>query len=111
MASPTVLISSSRRRGAWLFIADGAQAGRDLRLGRRVTIGTDAQHCDLALQDQTVSAQHARIQREGGAFVLYDLASTNGCWVNGEQVHKCTLHDDDEIRLGMTTLIFKATPK
>ena len=109
MVDPTVVIGAPRKRGAWLFITDGPQAGRDFRLGHRVTIGSDSMHCDVILEDRTVSGQHARIQQEGNAFVLDDLASKNGTRVNGERVYKYTLSDDDEIQVGVTTLVFKAT--
>jgi pSer/pThr/pTyr-binding forkhead associated (FHA) protein len=40
-------------------------------------------------------------------FVLYDLASTNGSYVNGALVHMAVLRDNDRIRIGETELVFK----
>lgn len=110
MADPTVVMGVSPKRGAWLFVTNGPQAGRDFRLGDSTTIGSDPSSCDAILQDRTISARHAQLKREGNAFVIYDLASKNGTWVNNERVQKLTLDDDDEITLGSTTLIFKITP-
>ena len=109
MAGQTVMMGGPRRRGAWLFVESRPDAGRDFRLSDRSTIGSDASNCDVILQDRSVSAQHARIQREGKTYVIHDLASTNGMWVNDNRAYKTTLHDDDRIRVGVSTLVFKIT--
>jgi S1-C subfamily serine protease len=52
-------------------------------------------------QDREVSARHAALIREGGQWVLRDLGSSNGTWVNGERVSRDrTLRPGDELRLG-----------
>ncbi len=111
MVEPTQVIGARPDRGAWLYVASGPQAGRDFRLGRRTTIGRDTVQCDVILPDKKVSEKHARIQREGEEFVIYDLASLNGTIVNGKKVQKGLLSDNDIITVGETTLIFKVTPK
>lgn len=111
MAKPTQVIGAKRGRGAWLYIVNGPQAGRDFRLGRRTTIGRNTAECDVILQDEMISDKHARIQQEGGEFVIYDLASLNGTFINGQKVQKQTLSDDDKITIGKTRLMFKVTPK
>jgi len=111
MREPTVVIGTPRERGAWLLIVDGPQAGRDFRLSSRMVIGSDPTRCDIILNDSTVSGEHARIQREGSVFVIYDLASTNGTFVNGKRIYRHILADEDEITVGRTTLVFKITAK
>ncbi len=111
MVEKTEIIGTRPERGAWLYVSSGPQAGRDFRLGRRTTIGRDTVKCDVILSDKKVSERHARIQREGGEFVIYDLASLNGTFVNGKKVQKQLLSDDDEIMVGETTLVFKVTPR
>ena len=60
-----------------------------------------------AHQDATVSAgQHALIRLEDDHFLLADLASRNGTWVNGEQVYRHVLQDRDRITVGETDLVF-----
>ncbi len=111
MAKPTALIQQTRRRAAWLYVVNGQEAGRDFRLGSITTIGRDAT-CDIILpSDGKISVQHARIRREGEVFVLHDLASLNGTFVNNKKVQKQLLSDDDEVLIGRTKLIFKITPK
>ena len=110
MADPTVVMSGEARPAAWLYIRSGPGTGRDFRLSGKTTIGSDPGKCDVILDDSTVSAKHAQIKREGNAFVLHDLASTNRTFLNGRQVQRQTLNDDDEIMLGTTALVFKVTP-
>ena len=50
--------------------------------------------------DPTVSAQHAEIRFEEDTFILYDMGSLNGTYLNGNHVRRATLHDGDEIGLG-----------
>jgi len=62
---------------------------------------------DISLDDGTVSVRHAKIKKEDNNFVIYDLASTNGVFVNEKKVFHSILRDRDEVRLGNTLLIFK----
>lgn len=56
---------------------------------------------DLHIQDIEVSRRHTRLIAQSGGFVLEDLGSTNGTFVNGERVRTVTvLRPGDEIRLG-----------
>ena len=61
---------------------------------------------DLRLEDPTVSSHHCSIQRDGDAFVLLDLDSTNGSFVNGKAVNREPLGHGDEILIGSTRFCF-----
>ncbi len=62
---------------------------------------------DVCLRDDlTVSNSHAKITCENGVYRLKDLQSTNGTFVNGEQVGEKVLKSSDEITIGNTVLIF-----
>jgi adenylate cyclase len=54
----------------------------------------------IRLTDREVSKEHAVIERMGGAFVLRDLDSSNGTFVNGRRVRELRLKEGDEIALG-----------
>lgn len=108
MEERTRLLKEEPQPIAWLVITSGRRAGRICRLSSVVNIGRDAAQNDLVLDDEAVSAQHARIRLEGRQYVLYDLASTNGTFVNGRRVYRWPLMDGDEITVGMTSLVFKA---
>lgn len=92
--------------GIWVSILEGVDAGRKetLSTGGVYTIGRDG--ADIALGDVKVSRKHAEIGLYGpGAYVLRDLASTNGTWLNGKPVgDRCPLGNGDEVRVGDTVI-------
>lgn len=70
--------------------------------GDSILIGRGA-HNDIALDpflDPTVSANHAEIRFERDGFVLYDMGSLNGTFLNGHAVKRATIQAGDEIGLG-----------
>ena len=91
---------------AWLAVLNGPRKGHEFRLKDDVFIGRDGTRCEVVLEDPAVSELHARIKREEGQFILHDLGSTNGTFVNGEQVYRHPLSDKDRLQLGETQLMF-----
>lgn len=73
-----------------------------------ITIGRHPD-CDVVLDDQEVSRQHAEVRRDDGEFLLVDLGSLNGTKVNGAGVKAPRpLEDGDVITIGAHTLRFEA---
>jgi hypothetical protein len=62
---------------------------------------------DVVLEDSRVSRHHARVRREGKGFVLEDLGSANGTWVNGKAVTRARMADGDVLSLGGLELVFQ----
>ena len=60
----------------------------------------------VAIDNPAVSGQHARVVVEGGQFVVEDLNSRNGTFVNNQAVTKHVLQEGDVIRIGKHTLTF-----
>lgn len=95
---------------AWLIVHGGPQDGRTFRLRPAqnvITIGTDSKLADFVLEDPSISRQHIRLRFERSHFTLTDLASLNGTFVNAKQVQSHLLMDNDIIRIGNTTLVYK----
>jgi len=92
----------------WLVALNGALKGHDFRIvdGKNM-IGTAAD-ADIVLTDQYMSSRHAVLRHEDGQFILVDLDSTNGTYVNENRVSKEELIDNDRVRLGRTELKFKS---
>jgi len=64
-----------------------------------------APHVDLSLDDVYVSDEHARIELDGDGWVVSDLGSTNGTFLNGAKVARPTpLTAGDQVRLGKTRI-------
>src|SRR5437763_826705 len=71
-----------------------------------LVVGRD-KDCGAVLSDEGVSRQHARITRQGDEFVLEDLDSFNGSYVDGVPVLSCVLHDGDTVQLGQNLYSFE----
>jgi hypothetical protein len=106
--SRTELVAPPVPAVAWLVPRAPGRIGRQfpLQAGRN-TIGRDGSRCEVTLDDSTVSSEHAAVVFEHGRFVLYDLASTNGTYLNGQRIQRQMLYDNDEVRLGNSVLVFK----
>jgi serine phosphatase RsbU (regulator of sigma subunit) len=63
------------------------------------TIGRKAEN-DLQLLSDTVSRQHAEIRLENDSFVIHDIGSKRGTYVNDQRVEKSALKHQDRIRIG-----------
>jgi len=62
----------------------------------------------VVLADATVSRQHARIRLQDDQFMLFDLGSANGTFVNGQKVEQPRpLTDGDVVRFGEVEMVFK----
>jgi len=71
-----------------------------------LTIGRGLNN-DIILEDTRVSRHHAQLQYRARRFWIADLGSTNGTYVNDEQVAERSLRDGDVISLGGLELTFK----
>ncbi len=68
-----------------------------------ITIGrSDAS--DVQIDNMAVSGTHARMLKETDHYVLEDLKSTNGTFVNEENVNRCALKENDVITIGKHSL-------
>ena len=82
------------------FIA-GEREGDEIELaGATVRFGRDPGNSLATPGDRVVSAQHAKLVRLEGAFVLMDLDSTNGTFLNGRRVERSRVREGDVIGLG-----------
>lgn len=92
----------------WVVALSGPLKGQDFRLVTGKNIVGTAADCDVVLTDQYMSSRHAVIRHEEDTFVLVDLDSTNGSFVNETRISKEELVDNDRVRLGRTELKFKS---
>ncbi len=94
-----------------IILADGRR--RSLRLrSQQVLAGRDETNCDLVLDDPTCSRRHFRVHATGpGTFLLEDLHSHNGTFVNGRRVQDHHLRHGDEIQAGRCTITFYDVPE
>jgi len=92
----------------WLAFVDGPRLGQVAALGLTSTLGSDPK-CDVVVEDAFVSPVHVEVRTTAdGGFVIKDLGSKNGLFVNEQRIREEPLVDGDAVRLGGTTLVFKS---
>ncbi len=89
-----------------LFVIQGRDQGSRFRLDDSlVTIGRGTSNA-VQLHDTEVSRDHAELDRRGDKFVLRDLGSSNGTFVNGRQIREHELASGDQVQFGRTLLLY-----
>jgi diguanylate cyclase (GGDEF)-like protein len=90
---------------ACLVVIYGTELGKRIPLDARDLECGRSMQTDIPLDDDAVSRKHARFAWTGSSFIVTDLGSTNGTFVNDTSVRERTLKDGDQIKIGHT--IFK----
>ena len=91
---------------ACLFVIQGRDQGKRFELDTAVVgIGREATN-PIRLHDVEVSRRHAQVVQAEGQFRLVDLASSNGTFVNEQQIDQHVLTSGDRVQVGRTLLIF-----
>jgi pSer/pThr/pTyr-binding forkhead associated (FHA) protein len=80
---------------------DGTEKSYRLQTHRPFTVGRDPGN-DIILRDPKVSRHHAEIIFERGFFVVHDLTSANGTYINGKRVRVAPLTHSSKVRMGNT---------
>lgn len=74
-----------------------------------VKIGRN-EDCEVTIDNLGVSRYHSEIVTKDGFYVLRDLKSNNGTFVNGKRIESYNLNDGDEISIGKFTISFQGKP-
>src|SRR6187397_2367012 len=93
------------------MVLQGPDKGRRFELPDALAlVGRESRQ--LPLTDNTVSRRHCEIvPTEDAGWVVKDLGSANGTWINGQRVERTAyLKLGDQIRVGRTILVFGAQP-
>jgi two-component system NtrC family sensor kinase len=93
---PALFVIQGRNRGARYDLADVEGA---------VSIGREAGNA-IRLEDNEVSRRHAEVRRVGELFVVGDLKSSNGTFVNDRKIERAELVSGDRIRVGRTVFAY-----
>ena len=68
-----------------------------------ITIGRNPS-CDVHIDNLGVSKRHAKIIKQDGAYVVEDLNSTNGTYINSKRIARAVINNNDEIHIGKHSL-------
>lgn len=79
------------------------EKNRPLNIGRR-------ENNDVVVASLVVSGDHAKVDCTSSGYLLTDLKSKNGTYVNGRKVDTCYLKNGDQVSIGKHTLLFQYKP-
>jgi len=90
-----------------LVLYFGRERLRSVELGDQpLVIGRDPA-CDLMIENVGVSRQHAQVEKQGDDYVIRDLGSQNGTFVNEERIDSYVLQSGDRVFIGKHQLLFE----
>ncbi len=102
-AGSSSIVTAINATPSILVVIEGPLQGTELVLDRKELRIGRAPNSDLVLDDDYVSTQHARIQRIDDGWVIQDLNSTNGTYVDGQRIGApVNIKQEMQIRIGKT---------
>ncbi|MGH3412030.1 MAG: FHA domain-containing protein [Marmoricola sp.] len=94
---------------ALLVVQRGPGAGSRYLLDTDVVTAGRHPESDIFLDDITVSRRHAEFRRDDAGFVVHDVGSLNGTYVNRDRIDQSALQNGDEVRIGKFRLMYYAS--
>jgi pSer/pThr/pTyr-binding forkhead associated (FHA) protein len=92
---------------ALLVVQRGPNAGARFLLDAERTTAGRRPESDIFLDDVTVSRKHAEfVRRDDGQFLVRDVGSLNGTYVDRDRIEEAVLKDGDEVQIGKYRLVF-----
>jgi pSer/pThr/pTyr-binding forkhead associated (FHA) protein len=107
---PDVGVESLPSGSALLVVKRGPNAGSRFLLDKDVTTVGRHPESDIFLDDVTVSRRHAEFARAGDHFVVRDVGSLNGTYLNRERIDEGSLANGDEVQVGKFRLVYLTRP-
>jgi len=95
---------------ALLIMQRGPSAGARFLLDAGRTVAGRSTDADIFLDDVTVSRKHAEFVRDRDDFVVRDIGSLNGTYVNRTRIDAVVLRAGDEVQIGKYRLTFHPSP-
>ncbi len=95
---------------ALLIVQRGPSAGARFLLDADRTVAGRSPDADIFLDDVTVSRKHVEFVREGDGFVVRDVGSLNGTYVNRDRIERVLLRSGDEVQIGKFRMTFHPSP-
>jgi hypothetical protein len=92
-----------------LVVKRGPDVGAKYVLDHEVTHVGRHPESEIFLDDITVSRRHAEFLRNGPAYLVKDVGSLNGTYVNRERIEEINLASGDEVQIGKFKLLFLST--
>lgn len=91
---------------AWLIQDHGPEPGRIYHLRETLSTIGRGESNEITILDGQLSRRHAMIRYLDENYILDDMNSANGVYVNGERLQRRVLRQGDAILMGTTRLVF-----
>lgn len=109
-ATHTLVVESRttlKVRKCRIAVNGGPDAGRELVSDKeRIRVGAHSSNDLVLIEDRTASRHHFEIQYTERGYLLVDLNSTNGTYLDGRRVERAYLTSGSQVRAGSSTLLF-----
>ena len=89
----------------YLVIVAGMHIGKLYDLNKTEVTAGRSQECEIWIEDNTISRKHFKIKKSDNGYVIQDLNSTNGTYVNNKRVQTVLLSAGDKIQISKDTII------
>jgi pSer/pThr/pTyr-binding forkhead associated (FHA) protein len=96
---------------ALLLVLRGPNAGSRFLLDTDVVTAGRHPDSDIFLDDITVSRRHAELRRTSEGYVVRDVGSLNGTYVNRDRIDSVLLNNGDEVQIGKFRLVYYASQR
>ena len=107
-AEDQATVEALRHGTALLVVLRGPNSGARFLLDSDEVSSGRHPDSDIFLDDVTVSRKHATFRREGDDFLVRDVGSLNGTYVNRMRIDDAILKTGDEVQIGKFRLVFYA---
>jgi pSer/pThr/pTyr-binding forkhead associated (FHA) protein len=107
----TAAVAALPEDSALLIVHRGPGVGSRFLLDQDLSVAGRHPEADIFLDDVTVSRKHAEFHRRGASFLVRDLGSMNGIFVNGERSDEAALEAGSEVLIGKFRLTFYPAAK
>ena len=95
-----------RRRVSYLEVNAPGRPRLNFKLGEEKTVLGRTPENDIELAYTNISRHHASITLNGEDYVIEDMNSTNGSYLNGVKIARCTLRPNDLIQIGEVRIFY-----
>lgn len=89
--------------GNMVQVSSGPSKGKSKPFSTSILVGR-SKHCDLVVDDPSVSREHLRVERSAAGYLASNLSAKNFTLLNGKQIAKATVRDGDVLTIGDSTL-------
>jgi pSer/pThr/pTyr-binding forkhead associated (FHA) protein len=95
-------------KSAWLRLELGRNEGKEWVIDKQTMFIGRHERADVPLfGDPNISPQHARIEKQGIGYVVFDMGTPIGIGVNGQRISQANLQPGDVIQIGTNNLVFQ----